>query len=170
MNTYRILGIAAALALAAGCASFGAAKLDPGMSRAEVEKAMGKPTETIARANGDTLLYFSRLPGGRAIYKATIGADGKLKAEAEQTLTRRNIAGIKTGAQAKEVRELLGPPYKAGLKKVSVGFESVERDVWEYPWSDGEQMRLLWLQFADGALREKVDGLDFEADKSKQLN
>lgn len=170
MNTYRILGIVAALALVAGCAAVGVGKLDPGMSRAEVEKSMGKPTETIARANGDTLLYFSRLPGGRSIYKATIGADGKLKSEPEQTLTRRNIAGIKEGAQAKDVRELLGPPYKAGMKKVSVGFESVERDVWEYPWSDGEQMRLLWLQFSGGALREKVDGFDFEADKSKQLN
>ena len=159
-----------AIGLAAGCGSMGPAKLDPGTTRAEVEKAMGKPAETLVRANGDTLLYFSRLPDGRAMYVATIGPDGKLRGEVEQRLNRKNIAGIKVGADAKEMRELLGPPYKAGRQKVSVGFESVERDVWEYPWKDGQELRLLWLQFADGKLKEKVDSRDAVADKTMQLN
>lgn len=159
------------ISLACGCTSFGGAKLDPGASRAEVEKAMGKPAETVARANGDTLLYFSRMPDGRAIFVATIGPDGKLRSEVEQTLTRKNIASIKAGMQAKEVRELLGPPSKSGARTVSVNYEPAQREIWEYPWTDVQEMRLLYLQFSkDGVLREKIDGLDFVADKSKQLN
>jgi hypothetical protein len=165
----RRFAVVLTIALLAGCASTGA-KLQPGATRAEVEKEMGKPTETLTRANGDTLLFFSRLPDGRAIYAATLGQDGKLRGEVEQRLTRANIVGIKVGADAKDVRELLGPPYKSGSKNVPVGYESVARDVWEYPWADGQELRLLWLQFTDGKLREKVEGHDMEADKSKQLN
>jgi hypothetical protein len=157
------------IALLAGCASSGA-KLAPGATRAEVEKTMGKVTETLVRANGDTLLFFSRQPDGRAIYAATIGPDGKLRSEVQQTLTRRNIAPIKAGMQAKEVRELLGPPGKAGRKSVTIAYEPAERDVWEYLWTDVSEMRKLYLQFStDGVLREKNDGLDFENDKSKSM-
>lgn len=166
----RHLAVVLTIAWLAGCAATGS-KLDPGATRAEVEKTMGKVTESLVRANGDTLLFFSRQPDGRAIFKATIGPDGKLRTEVEQTLTRRNIAGIKAGTQAKEVRELLGPPGKASRQTVSIAFEPAQRDVWEYLWSDGAEMRKLYLQFsADGILREKIDGLDFENDRSKQLN
>jgi hypothetical protein len=139
----------------------GPAKLDPGASRAEVEKAMGKPSETLVRANGDTLLYYSRLPEGRAMFVATIGPDGKLRGEIEQRLTKKTMAGIKPGMQAKEVREVLGAPYNPRRMKVAVGLDTVERDVWEYPWRDVEELRLLWLQFsADGTLREKTESHD----------
>jgi len=165
----RHFAVVLTIALLAGCASSGS-KLQPGATRAEVEKEMGKVTETLVRANGDTLLYFSRQPDGRAIFAATIGPDGKLRGEVQQTLTRRNIAGIKAGMQAKEARELLGPPGKSGRKTVSIGFEPAERDVWEYLWTDVSEMRKLFLQFStDGVLREKIDGLDFENDKSKSM-
>ncbi len=165
----RRFAVVLTIALLAGCASTGA-KLQPGATRAEVEKEMGKVTETLVRANGDTLLYFSRQPDGRAIFVATIGPDGKLRDEVQQTLNRRNIAGIKAGMQAKEVRELLGPPGKSGRKTVSIAFEPAERDVWEYLWTDVSELRKLFLQFStDGTLREKNDGLDFENDKSKSM-
>jgi len=158
-----------AVVLLAGCASTGS-KLEPGAPRAEVEKSMGKTTETLVRTNGDTLLFFSRQPDGRAIFVATIGPDGKLRGEVQQTLTRRNIAAIKAGMQAKEVRELLGPPGKSGRKTVSIAFEPAERDIWEYLWTDVSEMRKLFLQFStDGILREKNDGLDYENDKSKSM-
>jgi len=165
----RHFAVVVAIALLAGCASTGS-KLQPGATRAEVEKEMGKPTETLVRANGDTLLYFSRQPDGRAIFVATIGPDSKLRSEVQQTLTRRNIAGIKAGMQAKEVREFLGPPAKSGRKTVAIAFEPAERDVWEYLWTDVSEMRKLFLQFStDGILREKNDSLDFENDKSKSM-
>jgi hypothetical protein len=156
----RLSALVVAIALLAGCASSGS-QLEPGATRAEVEKAMGKVAESNVRANGDTLLYFSRLPEGRAMYVATIGPDGKLRGEIEQRLTKRTIAGIKPGMQAKEVREVLGPPHNPRRMKVAVGLDTAERDVWEYPWRDVEELRLLWLQFsADGTLREKTDGHD----------
>ena len=165
----RHFAVVLSIALLAGCASSGA-KLAPGATRAEVEKEMGKPTETLKRANGDTLVYFSRQPDGRVIFVATIGPDGKLRTEVQQTLTRRNIAGIKAGMQAKEVRELLGPPGKSGRQSVSIAFEPAERDIWEYLWTDVSEMRKLFLQFStDGTLREKIDSLDFENDKSKSM-
>lgn len=159
-----------ALALVAGCTSFGGARLEPGAPLAEVEKAMGKPAETVKRPNGETLLYYSRMPDGRANFLATIGSDGKLRGEVEPLLTRKNIAGIKVGMEARQVRELLGPPSTSSRRTVSVGMDSVVRDVWEYPWTDISEMRLLYLQFAtDGKLMERNDGLDFVADKSKSM-
>jgi hypothetical protein len=159
-----------ASALVAGCVSFSGARLEPGASLAEVEKAMGKPVETVKRPNGDTALYYSRLPGGRANFLATIGSDGKLRGEIEPLLTRKNVAAVKVGMDAKQVRELLGPPSKTIRRDVTVNMATVQRDCWEYPWTDVSEMRMLYLQFAaDGKLMERQDGLDFENDKSKSM-
>lgn len=166
---WKIVTISA-LALLAGCVSLTGAKLDPGTPRADVEKAMGKPTETVTRPNGDTLLYYSRMPDGRANFVATIGSDGKLRGEVENVLTRRNVAAVKVGMDAKQVRELLGPPSKNVRRNVTVGMATVQRDCWEYPWTDVSELRMLYLQFApDGKLMERHEGLDFENDKSKSM-
>ena len=155
----RIAITLAALVLAAGCASFDGHNLVPGKStRAEVEATMGRPAEVIARPNGDTRLYFSRLPFGREIYVATVGGDGVLRA-LDRTLTRKNIAGIKEGMPAQQVRELLGPPYRIVYMKL------IDRDVWEYPWRIMEDKRILWVQFSrDGIVQEIIEMHDFEAD------
>jgi len=149
----------AALALLAGCASFDGRTLVPGKStRTEVEATMGRPAEVLARPNGDTRLYFSRLPFGREIYVATVGGDGVLRS-LERTLTRKNIASLKEGMQAQQVRELLGPPYRIVYMKL------IERDVWEYPWRIVEDRRILWVQFSrDGQLQEVIEMHDFESD------
>jgi len=149
----------AALALLAGCASFDGRTLVPGKStRTEVEATMGRPAEVLTRPNGDTRLYFSRLPFGREIYVATVGSDGVLRS-LERTLTRKNIASLKEGMQAQQVRELLGPPYRIVYMKL------IERDVWEYPWRIVEDRRILWVQFSrDGQLQEVIEMHDFESD------
>jgi hypothetical protein len=155
----RTAGVIAALALLAGCASYSGSGLVPGKSnRAEVEGAMGRPAEVLSRPNGDTLLYYSRLPFGREMYVATLGVDGMLRG-IDQRLTRQNIAKLAAGAQAKEVRELLGPPYRA------VSMQRMQRDVWEYPWREVSDMRILWVQFAaDGQVREVIEMHDYESD------
>lgn len=155
----RTASVLAGLALLAGCASFSGSSLVAGKSsRAEVEATMGRPAEVVSRANGEALLYFPRLPLGRATYVATLGGDGVLRG-IEQRLTRQNIAKVSAGAQAKEVRELLGPPYRV------VRMERMQRDVWEYPWREVEDLRILWVQFAiDGQVREVIEMHDFEAD------
>lgn len=155
----KIAGFLAGLALLAGCASYSGSSLVPGKStRAEVEATMGRPAEVLSRPNGDTLLYYSRLPFGREMYVATVGSDGVLRG-IEQRLTRQNIAKVAAGAQAKEVRELLGPPYRA------VRMERMQRDVWEYPWREMEDRRILWVQFSsDGQVREVIEMHDYESD------
>jgi len=155
----RIAITFAALGLLAGCASFDGRNLTPGKStRAEVEATMGRPAEVLTRPSGDTRLYFSRLPFGREIYVATVGSDGVLRA-IEPTLTRKNIATIKEGMKAAEVRERLGPPYR------NVYMKLIDRDVWEYPWRIVEDKRMLWVQFSrDGIVQEIVEMHDFESD------
>jgi hypothetical protein len=155
----RTASILMGLALFAGCASFNGSGLVPGKStRAEVEASMGRPAEVLSRPNGDTLLYYSRLPFGREIYVATVGSDGVLRG-IEQRLTRQNIAKVASGAQAKEVRELLGPPFRV------VRMTRMARDVWEYPWREIEDRRMLWVQFSnDGQVREVIEMHDYESD------
>jgi len=149
----------AALALMAGCASFDGRNLVPGKStRAEVEATMGRPAEVLTRPTGDARLYFSRLPFGREIYVATVGGDGVLRS-LDRTLTRKNIASLKEGMRAQQVRELLGPPYR------NVYMKLIDRDVWEYPWRIVEDRRILWVQFSrDGIVQEIIEMHDFESD------
>ena len=155
----RTASILAALALFAGCASYSGSSLVPGKStRAEVEATMGRPAESLTRASGETVLYYSRLPLGREMFVATVGSDGVLRG-IEQRLTRQHIAKVAVGAQAKEVRELLGPPFR------SVHMSRMQRDVWEYPWREIADLRILWVQFSnDGQVREVIEMHDYESD------
>lgn len=149
----------AAVVLLGGCASFGGHGLVPGQSRqADVEAAMGAPTDRLRLANGDTALYYSLLPFGRRMYVATVSAEGLLRS-LDQRLTHQTIARIKINDTARQVRELLGPPDRTGR------MERLQRDVWEYPWLDAEEKRILWVQFSyDGTVREVIDMHDFESD------
>lgn len=145
--------LAIALLLLAGCTSFSGAGLVPGQAtEADVVAKMGRPAQTLRKADGSQGLYFSRLPYGRQIFVATIGADGVLKG-IEPTLDYEHIHRIKTGeSTAKDVREILGPPDTT-MKPL---FKNVE--VWEYPWQLGEDHRLLWISFSpDGIVREVTD-------------
>ena len=143
----------------AGCASFDGRGLIPGQSREpDVVATMGTPALTLERPGG-RLLYFSRLPYGREIYKASIGPDGALRS-LEPTLTPANIRGLEMDkATRDQVRELLGPPYRI----TRAPFKPLE--VWEYPWRIMEDRRILWLSFSDdGVLREMIEMHDFQSD------
>jgi len=155
----RKIAAVSMLVLAAGCVSFSGGGLTPGKStRVEVEAAMGKPAAADSKSNGETHLYFSRLPIGRKMYLAKIGPDGVLRG-IEQTLTKENVAKVKPDMTQAEVRELLGPTWR------SVYLRVIDRDVWEYPWQNVEDRRIFWVQFSrDGKVREAVEMHDFESD------
>jgi hypothetical protein len=147
-------------ALAAGCAGIGGANLEPGKSRlADVEAALGAPTERISRPDGSTDLYYSRLPFGRTMHVATVGSDGMLKSF-EQRLTYANIKKIVPNTtSAKEVRELLGPPWR--IERMS----RQNLDSWEYPWAVAEDRRILWVNVSDdGIVRQVIEMHDYESD------
>ena len=60
-----------------------------------------------------------------------------------------------------QVREMIGPPYRstrAALKPL---------EVWEYPWLDITDKRILWVSFSDdGVAREIIEMRDFSAEPS----
>jgi len=154
-----ILSAFAAL-LIAGCASFDGHTLVPGKSSAaEVKSMMGAPAQELKTPGGDTLLYFTRYPFGRATFVAAIGPDDRLRG-IEQRLNYANVAKVAAGMRAQEVRELLGPPR--GISRLP----RQQRDVWEYPWRHAvRELRILWVQFSDdGVVREIVERHDYEAD------
>jgi hypothetical protein len=152
--------IFAALLGLAGCASFDGRDLVPGTStEAQAVAEMGKPALDLVRPDGGKTLYFSRLPVGRAIYKASFGPDGVLRG-IEPTLTRANIDRIQVDKTTKdEARVLLGPPYRVTREPLK------PMDTWEYPWRNVEDRRILWISFSDdGVARDEIERHDYESD------
>jgi hypothetical protein len=145
--------------LLAGCASFDGHNLVPGRStEQDAIETMGKPALELPQPGGKAL-YFSRLPFGRAIFKASFGADGVLRG-VEPTLVPANIARIQVGKTTKEeARAILGPPYRVTREPLK------PMDTWEYPWLNADDRRILWISFSDdGVARNKFEGHDFESD------
>ena len=139
----------ALLVLLAGCAGYDGRSLVPGQaSTADVEKLMGPTAEKRTAANGETVLWYPRLPYGRVSYAARIGRDDKLVA-VEQRLTRANLDSLRPGvSRESDVRDLLGPPQRVDP------FPRQERDAWTYQ-AQGVEPQLIVVQFSkDGVLRE----------------
>ena len=144
----------------AGCAGFDGRNLVAGQStEQDAVKEMGRPALELKLPNGDKALYFSRLPEGRAIFKATFSPDGVLRG-IQPTLTRENVAKIQIDKTTKEeARELLGPPYRVTREPQKPW------DTWEYPWRNVEDRRILWISFSDdGVARDKIERHHFESD------
>jgi hypothetical protein len=109
------------------CASYDGRGLVPGQSTAQdVERLMGRPAEKVSAANGETVWFHPRAPEGRHTYAVRLDPDGKLIA-IEQRLTSENFAKVVPGrTAAKEVRELLGPPWNI------TRYPFKEGEVWDY--------------------------------------
>jgi hypothetical protein len=141
-------------AFLAGCAGLGAEgdgrNLTAGQSTSrDVIAAMGTPAETQKVASGETVLWYPKLPYGRVSYAARIAPDDHLIA-VEQRLTERNISHIVRGQTGmKEVRELLGPPWRPE--------RYLEREAWTYPMriegSPNPKWFVVQMSF-DGIVRE----------------
>jgi hypothetical protein len=144
----RILALALVLS-GVGCAGFDGRSLVPGQATgAEVEKAMGPSAEKRMGADGETVLWFPRLPYGRVSYAARIGKDDRLIA-IEQRLTRENLGKLKPGvSRESDVRDVLGPPSRVDQ------FSRQQREVWTYH-AQGIEPQIIVTQFSkDGMLRE----------------
>lgn len=148
--------------LLAGCASSGR-DLVPGQStEAEAQAQMEQPSQRLKLASGDSALYFSRLPYGRAMYVVTVGSDGVMKS-IEQRMEHAAFARVAVNAWTKkEVGEWLGPPGAQGR------FERQKRDWWEYRYHQAPDHRVVWVQFSDdGVVREMLDMLDPDEERKK---
>lgn len=142
-----------ASALLQGCASFDGRGLVPGKSvAADVESLMGTPAERITAANGDRIWYYPRQPVGLHTFAVRISPDGVMR-EIDQRLTVQNLAKLVAGTTtAKEVRELLGPPWRTSHNFLK------DHDVWDYRMYNAVQVEHnLSVQFsADGLVREVI--------------
>lgn len=139
----------AMLLMLAGCAGYDGRSLVPGQATGEeVEKVMGPSKDKRTGPNGETVLWFPRLPAGRVSYAARIGKDDKLVA-IEQRLTRQYLDQLKPGVSREDdVRDVLGPPYRVDP------FPRMQRDAWTYQ-AQGIQPQLIVVQFSkDSILRE----------------
>ena len=140
--------------LSAGCASYDGRGLT---TLAQVESTMGRPALRVAAADGGSVLYYPRAPLGRHTYAVTIAADGSVRG-IEDRLTLATINKLQVGTSTKkDVQELLGPPYPYTVSTLALS----SREVWEYPWLDFQEKRILWVQFSpDGILREAMNARD----------
>ncbi|MGQ0650868.1 MAG: hypothetical protein ACT4P4_01165 [Betaproteobacteria bacterium] len=114
--------------------------------------APGGPAEVRPGPNGETVHYYPQLPYGRVTYAHRYGADGQLIA-IEQRLTERNTARIVRGQTTmKEVRDLLGPPWRPER------YALMEREAWTYPMliegDPNPKWFIVQLSTADGIVRE----------------
>ena len=136
--------------LLAGCAGYSGSGLVPGRSTAaEVEAVMGPAAATRPGPDGETVLWFPRMPYGDGTYAARVGADGRLVA-IEQRLTEENIARIERGrTTADQVLDLVGPPYRVDQ------FARMEREIWTYKMQVFPFPKALFVQLSpDRVVRE----------------
>ena len=160
MKQFSVLALSLMLA---GCATFSGNTLQPGKSTAaDAEATLGASHQRLKLANGDSALYFSRQPYGRAMYVVTVGPDGVMKS-IEQRMQQPVFAKVVANSWGKkEVAELLGPPGRAGR------FDRQKRDWWEYRYRQDMDYRVVWVQFSDdGVVREMYDMLDPEEERRK---
>jgi outer membrane protein assembly factor BamE (lipoprotein component of BamABCDE complex) len=101
------------------CASLGPnpvslRQLVPGKSTmADVEAKLGAPAEKLVDSGGEAVWFYPTAPQGRETWAARSDRSGGLVA-LERRLTKENLAKVLPGKSTKkEVRELLGPPWKA---------------------------------------------------------
>jgi len=141
---------AVCVVLLAGCASYAGRGLEPGRSSAaEVEALMGPAAAKRPGPDGETVLWFPRMPYGDGTYAARVGADGRLVA-IEQRLTGENIARIERGrTTADQVLDLVGPPYRVDQ------FARMEREIWTYKMQVFPFPKALFVQLSpDRVVRE----------------
>ena len=151
------------LLLLAGCAGYDGRALVPGQSTsAEVDRLMGPAKEKRAGPNGETVLWYPRLPSGRVSYAARIGSDDRLIA-IEQRLTAEYLGRLKPGvSRDSDVRDVLGPPYRIDP------FPRMQRDAWTWQ-AQGIQPQLIVVQVSkDNIVREAfmIDDPDFISQQS----
>jgi hypothetical protein len=138
-----------ALAALAGCASYSGGGLQPGASATQVQAVMGAPAERRPGPNGETTLWYPRMPYGDGSYAARIGPDGRL-ISIEQRITEENIARIERGkTTTDQVHDLVGPPYRIDQ------YPRMDREIWTYKLQVFPFPKALFVQFSpDHVVRE----------------
>ena len=144
-----------ALAAIAGCAGYAGGGLPPGASEAQVQSVLGRPAERRTAPNGETVLWYPRMPYGDGSYAARIGPDGRL-ISIEQRITEENVARIERGkTTAEQVRDLVGPPYRIDP------YPRMDREIWTYKIGQVFPFpKALFVQFSPDRIVREVYFMD----------
>ncbi|HEY6821412.1 MAG TPA: hypothetical protein VI321_05285 [Burkholderiales bacterium] len=142
-------------AVLAGCAGYDGRGLVPGQStQSDVEALMGEPADVREMPDGETVLWYPRMPYGNGSYAARIAPDGRLVA-VEQRINEQNIARIVPGrTTADEVLDIVGPPYRADP------FPRMERDIWTYKIQTFPFPKALFVQLSSDDIVREVYFMD----------
>jgi hypothetical protein len=125
-------------------------ELAPGRSTmADVEAKLGAPAEKLVEPTGEAVWFYPTAPEGRETWAARFDQSGRLVA-LEQRLTKENFARVVPDKSTKkEVRELLGPPWKA--YRTRDGYEE-----WDYRAMVDMRLFDFLVQFRDDGVVHKA--------------
>lgn len=99
---------------------------EPGTPRADIERAMGRPTLALPLAGGGERLVYSRQPAGQQVYHMEFDGAQRL-VRVTQVLTPEHFYALRNGVDTRDdVRRTFGPP--ALVEKVA----SFHGDIWTY--------------------------------------
>ena len=127
---FRTAAIATLVLALAGCASYGGAGLQPGVSTdAQVRESMGKPALEFTNPDGTRQLVYPRGPLGTQTFMADIAGDGRLLG-IRQVLNDDVFYRIQPGQTEDDVLRLIGPPGQ------TMGFPISGNHAWDYRFVD----------------------------------
>ncbi|MCW7538757.1 outer membrane protein assembly factor BamE [Aquabacterium sp. A7-Y] len=150
-----LVGLAAGLALLAGCDRERVAQLEEGVAtEADVRAQFGKPEAIYDDEDGSRTLEYPRQPEGQRNYMITIGPDGRMSA-LRQVLQPAVFAQVTPGLDKVQVRRLLGRPGKTQV------FPLKNEEVWDWRYLDGPENRVFSVSFdPDGKVIDTASSLD----------
>jgi hypothetical protein len=125
----RSLALLAALAIAAGCASYGGYGLVPGNDSAQVRASMGEPAATFRNPDGSFDWAYPRGPLGYDTFMAHFTRGEKL-ISIEKVLDLAHFARVTPGMDQDAVLRIVGPPGRVEP------FPRTGELVWDYRFVD----------------------------------
>jgi hypothetical protein len=151
-----------ALALLAGCSTYGPGRLAPGQTEADARRELGEPTLRTTLPNGGTRLDYARGPFGKHTYRFELYAAGTV-ASVSQLLNDNNFESLRPGWSKTEVLDRLGP-----ASETRVGWRGVG-EVWSYRY---ETVFCRWFQvwLVEDRVREASYSPDPICEEKRQLN
>jgi hypothetical protein len=139
MMPLRILILAGAAWLAAGCAHYGTPV--PGDSAEQVRSRMGMPTESWKNPDGGETWEYRTGPAGWYTYMVDVGPDRVVRA-VQQVLSEEYFAKIQPGMAREAVHRLLGLP------KEVAHYPRSGQEVWSWRFKEQNTWyRLFIVQF-----------------------
>lgn len=127
-NRWRAVGVAGVAGLtllAAGCAGYSPAALQPGASADEVTQSLGKPTGEYGAADGGRRLEFAHGPFGYHTFMVDLDAQGRMTGWS-QVLTEENFNTLHAGMAQADVLSRIGHPSESS----TIAWQ--KRALWSY--------------------------------------